>query len=73
MSFVLKSFKMELMMSKNFGHGISQKGIGILDLDSRHRLVNVYSTTDKKVVPLKFVLSIIYFLSLSVSLFFLFS
>jgi|GEM_PF-2788981 len=63
-------------MDKDFGHGISEKGIGILNISSGDKYSKVFTSINKdendKSVPTKFVLSTIYFIALSISLFLLF-
>lgn len=64
-------------MQKIYENRVSEKGIGILDFESRPKFSKVYSSSDisekNKPVPAKFVLSVVYFISLSISLFLLFS
>lgn len=63
-------------MNKGFEHRISEKGIGILDIKSSNgfskALAHAHNGKNTKSVPKKFILSIIYFLSLSLSLILLF-
>lgn len=63
-------------MNKSFGHGITEKGMGILHIDSNDEyskdFTSNYKNENSRPVPTKFVLSVIYFISLSISLFLLF-